>query len=120
MVADAEGTATNTVTVRLLNAGGELLPPTAVPKVVKSDADGKAINSRSIRIARGRGTEPAFCGVFYDHKKPGIYSCICCGLPLFSANAKFDSGTGWPSFVQPLTKEKRSFQARLESRNAAC
>jgi peptide-methionine (R)-S-oxide reductase len=47
------------------------------------------------------GTEAAFCGVFLDNKKDGIYTCRFCGLPLFRSSAKFDSGTGWPSFFQP-------------------
>jgi peptide-methionine (R)-S-oxide reductase len=48
------------------------------------------------------GTEAAFCGVFLDNKKDGIYTCRFCGLPLFRSSAKFDSGTGWPSFFQPF------------------
>jgi len=47
------------------------------------------------------GTEPAFCGGFLDNKKEGIYTCRFCGLPLFRSSAKFDSGTGWPSFSEP-------------------
>ena len=47
------------------------------------------------------GTEAAFCGVFLDNKKDGIYTCRFCGLPLFRSSAKFDSGTGWPSFFEP-------------------
>ncbi len=48
------------------------------------------------------GTERAFCGVFLDNKKPGIYACRLCGLPLFRSSAKFESGTGWPSFFEPF------------------
>jgi peptide-methionine (R)-S-oxide reductase len=48
------------------------------------------------------GTEAAFCGVFLDNKKEGIYTCRFCGLPLFRSSAKFDSGTGWPSFFKPF------------------
>jgi len=84
-------------------------------KVIKSDEEWrKQLTQEQYEVARGKGTEPAFCGAFYDHKKAGIYSCVCCGLPLFSAQAKFDSGTGWPSFFAPLaaenvvTKEDRS------------
>ena len=50
------------------------------------------------RVLLEHGTEAAFCGVFLDNKKEGIYTCRFCGLPLFRSNAKFDSGTGWPSF----------------------
>src|SRR5438045_2630645 len=87
----ATGTTNNLVTVRLLDSKGELLPPTQTPKVVKSDAEWKKqLTPEQFKIGRGRGTEAAFCGVFYDHKKPGLYSCVCCDLPLFSASAKFD------------------------------
>ncbi len=48
------------------------------------------------------GTERPFCGVFLDNKKPGTYTCRLCGLPLFESSAKFDSGTGWPSFFKPV------------------
>jgi len=75
-------------------------------KVVKTDKEWRSqLTEEQYRIARGKGTEPAFCGVFYDHKKPGTYSCVCCGLPLFTSKAKFDSGTGWPSFFEPIAKE---------------
>jgi methionine-R-sulfoxide reductase len=95
-----------TVSVRLLDAHGQLTAPTNVAKVVKTDAEWrKQLTDEQFRIARGQGTERAFCGAFYDHKKPGIYYCVCCDLPLFSAAAKFDSGTGWPSFFTPIAKE---------------
>jgi peptide-methionine (R)-S-oxide reductase len=53
------------------------------------------------RVLLQHGTEAAFCGVFLDNKIDGTYSCRFCGLPLFRSNAKFDSGTGWPSFFKP-------------------
>ena len=94
------------VQVRLLGEDGKLTELKTVEKVVKSDeAWRRQLTQEQYEIARGKGTERAFCGVFYDHKKPGIYTCVCCGLPLFSSNAKFDSGTGWPSFFQPFAKE---------------
>lgn len=54
------------------------------------------------RILLDHGTERAFCGVFLDNKKAGHYACLLCGLPLFRSSAKFDSGTGWPSFFEPF------------------
>jgi peptide-methionine (R)-S-oxide reductase len=56
------------------------------------------------RVLLEHGTEAAFCGVFLDNKKDGIYTCRFCGLPLFRSNAKFDSGTGWPSFFRPYAE----------------
>lgn len=53
-------------------------------------------------VILNQGTERPFCGVFLDNKKQGVYTCRLCGLPLFQSNAKFDSGTGWPSFFQPF------------------
>ncbi|NDK40077.1 peptide-methionine (R)-S-oxide reductase [Pseudoxanthomonas gei] len=53
------------------------------------------------RVLLEHGTEAAFCGVFLDNKLEGVYTCRLCGLPLFRSSAKFDSGTGWPSFFQP-------------------
>jgi methionine-R-sulfoxide reductase len=95
-----------TVTVRLLDAEGRLTGPISVPKVIKTQAEWRQqLTDEQFRIARAQGTEPAFCGVFYDHKKPGTYYCVCCDLPLFSSEAKFDSGTGWPSFFKPLASE---------------
>lgn len=54
------------------------------------------------RVLLRQGTEPAFCGLFVDNHQDGIYTCKLCGLPLFRSNAKFDSGTGWPSFFEPI------------------
>lgn len=94
------------VNVRLLDANGKLTPAQPGPKIVKTDAEWRAqLTDEQYRIARNKGTEPAFCGVFYDHKKPGFYTCVCCDLPLFESTAKFDSGTGWPSFFQPICPE---------------
>ena len=75
-------------------------------KIIKTDEEWKKqLTDEQYRIARGKGTERAFCGVFYDNHKEGVYHCICCDLPLFASGAKFDSGTGWPSFFQPVAKE---------------
>lgn len=95
-----------TVKVRLLGADGKPTEVQEVDRIVKTDAEWqKQLTPEQYQIARGKGTERPFCGVFYDHKKSGIYTCVCCDLPLFVSNAKFDSGTGWPSFFQPFAKE---------------
>jgi peptide methionine sulfoxide reductase msrA/msrB len=84
----------------------QLTDPIQLPRVSKSDAAWRAqLTPEQYRITRTHGTERAFCGVFHDNHKDGIYTCIGCGLPLFQSTAKFDSGTGWPSFVQPVASE---------------
>lgn len=97
---------TENVTVRLLDESGGVTAPLTVPKVAKSEAAWRAqLTEEQYRITRTHGTERAFCGVFHDNHKKGVYACIGCGLPLFRSEAKFDSGTGWPSFFQPLARE---------------
>ena len=60
------------------------------------------LTEMQFHVAREKGTEPAFTGLYWDEHEPGIYRCICCDTPLFSSDTKYDSGTGWPSFFQPL------------------
>ncbi len=94
------------VTVKLLDAHGNPGETVSVRKVVKSDDEWKKqLSSKAYAVTRRSGTEAPFCGAFYDHKKPGRYDCVCCGLPLFRSDAKFDSGTGWPSFFRPIAEE---------------
>lgn len=59
-------------------------------------------------VCRCSDTEPAFSGEYWDCKDPGIYRCVCCGAPLFDSEDKFDSGTGWPSFIRPYQPESVS------------
>jgi methionine-R-sulfoxide reductase len=95
-----------TVRVSLLDDQGRILPPETMDKVTKTDAEWRAqLGDEVYAIARGKGTERPFCGAFHDHKAAGIYECVCCALPLFRSDAKFDSGTGWPSFFQPVAPE---------------
>jgi methionine-R-sulfoxide reductase len=95
-----------TVRVRVLGPNGELTGPVDVARVVKSDPEWRQqLTPEQYEIARGQGTEPAYCGRLLDNHRKGIYVCICCDLPLFASDAKFDSGTGWPSFFQPVAKE---------------
>jgi methionine-R-sulfoxide reductase len=96
----------NHVQVRLLNPDGQLSEPVPTPKVIKTDAEWRRqLNPEQYQILRRKGTEPAFCGPFYNHKKPGIYFCVGCDLPLFSSQTKFESGTGWPSFYSAIAPE---------------
>lgn len=95
-----------TVTVRLLNPEGTLTEPLSVPRIVRTDEEWRTrLTPEQYKVARAQGTERAFCGLFHDNHKEGVYSCVGCGLPLFRSDAKFDSGTGWPSFFQPVAKE---------------
>jgi peptide-methionine (R)-S-oxide reductase len=72
-------------------------------KVVKSDAEWRQqLSPEEYQILRKKGTERAFTGEYWNAKTPGIYVCRACGQPLFSSETKFESGTGWPSFWQPL------------------
>jgi len=97
------------VSVRVFNDDGRLVGPISMPKVVKSDDEWRALlTPEQYRITRDSGTERAFCGTLLDNKKEGVYTCVCCGLPLFTSNDKFDSGTGWPSFFQPIAPENVS------------
>jgi peptide-methionine (R)-S-oxide reductase len=77
-----------------------------VDKVVKTDEEWKKILSpESYNVARKQGTELAFTGKYHDCHEDGIYQCVCCGTDLFDSNTKFDSGTGWPSFWEPIASE---------------
>ncbi len=94
------------VSVKVFNSQGALVGPVAVPRVEKSDAEWRAqLTPEQFRVARSQGTERPFCGTLLDNKQHGVYACVCCGLPLFASNAKFESGTGWPSFFQPIAEE---------------
>jgi peptide-methionine (R)-S-oxide reductase len=78
-------------------------------KIVKTNDEWRRLlTEEQFRVARRGGTERAFTGAYWDTKTPGTYECICCGQPLFDSGAKFDSGTGWPSFWEPVAQESVS------------
>lgn len=80
--------------------------PARKDKVVLSDEEWKKkLTPSQFKILRSHGTEPAFCGIFHDNHKHGVYACAGCGLKLFKSDDKFDSGTGWPSFFQPYATD---------------
>jgi len=79
------------------------------------------------RVILHQGTERPFCGLFLDNKQPGVYTCRLCGLPLFKSDAKFESGTGWPSFFEPFDRDhiaeitdRSHGMARVEIRCKRC
>jgi len=100
----------------------------AAAKLVKPDAEWrKTLTPEQYYVTREHGTERPFTGPYWNEKRPGTYSCICCGDPLFSAETKFDSGTGWPSFWQPAATgaidehdDRSWFMRRTEVRCAKC
>jgi len=102
--------------------------PTPTPKTQKSDAEWRAeLTPEQYRVLREKGTERAFTGALWDEHRSGTYRCAGCGAELFRSDAKFESGTGWPSFFQPAapaavaTERDRSlFMTRTEALCASC
>ncbi|GAB4225448.1 MAG: peptide-methionine (R)-S-oxide reductase MsrB [Methyloligellaceae bacterium] len=97
-------------------------------RVEKSDEEWRRqLTPQQYLVTRLHGTEPAFSHPYHRDKRKGVYRCVCCGAALFSSDAKFDSGTGWPSFFAPVSPEAVSehadesfFMRRTEIRCAAC
>ncbi len=94
----------------------------------KTESEWKtALTAEQFRVCRKQGTERAFSGEFWDHHQEGIYTCVCCGADLFASSDKFDSGTGWPSYVRPVNEaavgcrdDRSLFSRRTEIVCAAC
>ena len=87
----------------------------------------KHLTDEQYRITQHHGTEPAYSGVYWDKKDPGVYNCICCDTPLFSSETKYDSGSGWPSFYEPVSDkvigksvDNSFFMQRTEVHCAEC
>jgi peptide-methionine (R)-S-oxide reductase len=94
----------------------------------RSDADWRdALTPEQYAVCRCSATEPAFTGKYWNHKQAGTYTCVACGAPLFASEAKFDSGTGWPSYTAPMAADAVTEHAdlshgmrRVEVRCARC
>jgi len=97
-------------------------------KITKSDQEWKKqLSPEQYYVTRHAGTEPAFTGKYWKSKEKGTYHCVCCGAPLFSSATKFESGTGWPSFWQPVVAsaveeetDRSHGMVRTEVRCAQC
>jgi peptide-methionine (R)-S-oxide reductase len=94
------------VTIIQFSADGKRIGKVTVARTVKSDAEWKQqLSAVSYEVTRRAGTERAYTGNSWDLHDKGLFRCICCDTALFSSETKFDSGTGWPSFWQPIAKE---------------
>jgi len=93
------------VEIENFDASGKSLGLAHVPKVVKTDAEWKAqLSPLAYLVTRHEDTERAFTGEYAEYKGDGLYRCICCGTALYDSKTKYDSGTGWPSFWQPISE----------------
>ncbi|MCA9556468.1 MAG: peptide-methionine (R)-S-oxide reductase MsrB [Myxococcales bacterium] len=98
--------ATALVACRANGAPAHAASPSRPDRVVKTAAEWRAIlTPEQYRVLRNKGTERAFTGAYWNEKHRGVYRCAACGLPLFSSDTKFDSGTGWPSYYAPIARD---------------
>ncbi|HEV2286204.1 MAG TPA: peptide-methionine (R)-S-oxide reductase MsrB [Steroidobacteraceae bacterium] len=94
-----------TVTIETFAANGRSTGTATVPRVVRTDDEWRAqLTPLAYEVTRHGATERAFSGALDANHADGLYSCVCCGTPLFDSRTKFDSGTGWPSFYQPISR----------------
>ncbi len=108
--------------VKKYAANGNLEPPR---RVEKSEGEWKEqLTDEQFKTTRKGGTDPRFQGVYCEEHQPGLYSCVCCGTQLFNSGEKFESGSGWPSFTEPLEenviKYKKDFGLGMKRIEAQC
>ena len=114
--------------LHVFNSAGKLVGPVELLKLALGDDEWRRrLTPEQFRVLRASGTERPFCGTLLDNKKEGVYTCAGCGLPLFASDSKFNSGTGWPSFFQPIapgnvaeTRDDSHGMARVEINCARC
>ena len=107
---------------------GNRIGPVRLKRVVKSDAEWKRqLSAEAFYVTRRQSTDTPYTGSYYELHQPGLFRCIACGTALFSSDAKFDSGTGWPSFWAPVAQENirtiqdtSMFMERVEVRCRRC
>jgi peptide-methionine (R)-S-oxide reductase len=96
--------ASTDVAIEAFSPSGKSLGISRVPKIIKSEADWRAqLSALSYDVTRREGTERPFSGEYAESRGDGLYRCICCDTALYDSRTKFDSGTGWPSFWQPIS-----------------
>jgi peptide-methionine (R)-S-oxide reductase len=102
----ASASATPEVSIENFSAAGKSLGTQRVPKVVRTEDEWRrTLAPESFEVTRLAGTETPFTGVSWNEHGDGLYRCICCATALFDSRTKFDSGTGWPSFYQPISRD---------------
>lgn len=98
--------AQSTVRIVAVDDAGHRKETITVEKIMKTEEEWrKQLTPEQFRVTRQQGTEIAFTGKLWNNHATGVYRCVCCGTALFSSETKFESGTGWPSFYEPIAKE---------------